>query len=359
MKRNTMLLMAILLSVSLLLTATVIPPPISLAGTAVIAYDFLTNAPNAEWNSWKAGVPSPLNFGGGGWQVFDGEARYGSIQTDMEDGLSYQTPLSMYAALTGAGTGDNGVTGDYRHVYIPAQASLHVVFGFPKGEQTNEQGIVVGVAFAEDDPTQPMIELIKETKDYDGSLREVTVDLSSYAGKTGGFSLFMRTSHPDDKDGIMWVQAAIEVAAATTTPPPSPSFSISPLVLKFFVGSTAYFVDTTPKTMDTAPVIVESRTFLPIRYVAQELGATVDWYPPDKVEIKHLGNTIALWIGQNSASVNGSFVLIDPSNPNVVSFIQAPGRTMMPLRFISENLGARVEWFPPQEARITYPDLGP
>lgn len=28
---------------------------------------------------------------------------------------------------------------------------------------------------------------------------------------------------------------------------------------------------------------------------------------------------------------------------------------MMPLRFISENLGAKVEWFPRQEARITYP----
>jgi hypothetical protein len=355
MKRHTMFLVAILLSFSLLLTGTVIAPPISLAGTAVIAYDFLVSAPSAEWNSWKAGVPSPLNFGGGGWQVFDGEARYGSIQTDMEDGLTYPTPLSMYAALTGAGTGINGVTGDYRHVYIPANASLHVVFGFQKGEHADEQGVVVGVAFAEDDPTQPMIKLINETKDYDGSLREVRVDLSPYAGKTGGFGLFVHTSHPDDKDGVAWVQAAIEVETTT----PSPPFSISPLVLKFFVGSTTYFVDTTPKTMDTTLVIVESRAFLPIRYVAQELGATVDWYPPDKVEIKHLGNTIELWIGQNSASVNGSYVLIDPGNPYVVPFIQAPGRTMMPMRFISEKLGAKVEWFPPQEARITYPDLGP
>lgn len=51
----------------------------------------------------------------------------------------------------------------------------------------------------------------------------------------------------------------------------------------------------------------------------------MDWYPPDKVEIKHSGNTIELWIGQNSASVNGSYVLIDPGNPNVVPFIQARG----------------------------------
>jgi len=272
----------------------------------------------------------------------------------MEDSLSYPIALWMYAAETAAGTG-NGVTGDYRHVYIPAQASLHVVFGFQKGD-TSEKGVVAGVAFAENDPTQPVIELIKETKDYDGSLREVSVDLSSYSGKTGGFQLFVRTSHPDDNDGIVWVQAAIEVPVATTAPPPS----IVPLVLHFFAGNTTYFVDTTPKTMDTAPVIVESRTFLPIRFVAQELGATVDWLPTDqKVTLTAGGKKIELWIGKNSASVNGSFILIDLSNPNVAPFIQPPGRTMMPLCFISENLGCKVEWFPPQEARITYPDLGP
>jgi hypothetical protein len=128
------------------------------------------------------------------------------------------------------------------------------------------------------------------------------------------------------------------------------------LVLHFFIGDPTYFVDTTPKVMDTAPVIVESRTFLPIRYVAEELGATVDWYPDEsRVEINRQDTSIQLWIGHNLAGVNGELVPIDPDNPNVVPFIQDPGRTMMPLRFISENLGALVEWFPPTEARITYP----
>ena len=355
-----MFLMAILFSVSLLLTSAIVSPPVSLAGSAAIAYDFLANAPHAEWNGWKAGSAYPLSFNKSTWSTWAawvclyGQAPY-TNPIAMEDGLSYPTALLMYAEMVGgAGTSENGVTGDYRHVYIPAQASLHVVFGIAKVENS-ENGMIVGVAFAEDDPAKPVIILVEETKDYDGSLREVTVDLSAYGGKTGGFQLFFRTPHPDDSDGIVWVQAAIEVPPATTAPPPS----IVPLVLKFFIGNTTYFVDTNPKTMDTAPVIVESRTFLPIRYVAQELGATVDWFPPDKVEINHMGNKIELWIGQNSASVNGSFVLIDPGNPNVAPFIQPPGRTMMPLRFISENLGCKVDWLPPQEARITYPDPGP
>jgi N-acetylneuraminic acid mutarotase len=130
----------------------------------------------------------------------------------------------------------------------------------------------------------------------------------------------------------------------------------TPLVLRFFVGETNYFVGTHPKTMDTAPVIVESRTFLPIRYVVEELGAVVDWYASDqKVTIEFGSKTIELWIGKNYASVNGSNLLIDPDNPDVAPFIQDPGRTMMPLRFIAENLGCKVDWLSPAEARITYP----
>lgn len=320
----------------------------------VVTYDFLANASSAAWNGWTAGIAKPITFNLTSWAMSDGMAAlYGQapnpVGISLEDGNKHSPALWMVCP-GGTGAGENGVTGDFYHIYIPANASLRVIFGLTKGD-TAEKGIVAGVAFAEDDPTQPLIELINETKDFDGTLREVTVDLSAYGGKTGGFTLFVRTTHPDDADGVVWVKAVLEVT------PPAPTLTVSPmpLVLHFFVGNTTYFVDTTPKTMDTAPVIVESRTFLPIRYAAQELGATVNWFPPDKVEIKHLGNTIELWIGKNSAAVNGSFVLIDPGNPNVVPFIQPPGRTMMPLRFISENLGAKVEWFPPQEARITYP----
>jgi len=326
-------------------------PPSSMAA-AVVTYDFLANASSASWNGWTPAGAKPITFDLTSWTFADGNAAlYNAIS--MEDGNKYSPGLWMVCPGITAG-GSTAVTGDYYNIYIPANASLHVVFGLTKGN-TGETGIVAGVAFAETDPTAPVMELINETKDFDGSLREVTVDLSSWGGKTGGFQLFVRTTHADDADSAVWVKAVLEV----TTPTPAPTLTVVPiptsLVLRFFVGSTTYSVDGTSKSMDTAPVIVESRTLLPIRYVAQELGATVDWYPPDKVEIKFGTKTIDLWIGQNSASVNGSFALIDPGNPNVVPFIQAPGRTMMPLRFISENLGAKVEWFPPTEARITYP----
>ena len=44
--------------------------------------------------------------------------------------------------------------------------------------------------------------------------------------------------------------------------------------------------------------------------------------------------------------IRGSYVLIDSANPDVVPLILPPGRTMLPFRFIAEQLGAHVDWDP-------------
>jgi hypothetical protein len=68
------------------------------------------------------------------------------------------------------------------------------------------------------------------------------------------------------------------------------------------------------------------------------------------------GTAIALWIGQNRANVNGEYKLIDSMNSSVTPIIVEPGRTMLPLRFVSENLGAKVDWnSSKREVTITYP----
>ena len=53
---------------------------------------------------------------------------------------------------------------------------------------------------------------------------------------------------------------------------------------------------------------------------------------------------IEFWINSNTARVNGAETLIDADNPSVVPVLLPPGRTMLPLRFISENLGCEVNW---------------
>ncbi len=105
------------------------------------------------------------------------------------------------------------------------------------------------------------------------------------------------------------------------------------------IGSTVAMVDDMPVVNDTAPVIRGERTVLPIRFVAEELGATVEWNEAEaKVTITKGDLTIEIFIGQPFALVNGDPVELDAS-----AFIEND-RTYLPLRFIAEYLGAEVIW---------------
>ena len=101
------------------------------------------------------------------------------------------------------------------------------------------------------------------------------------------------------------------------------------------------FIDT-----DAAPVIINSRTLVPIRFISEALGANVQWFDKDKKVLIRLKNTeVSLFIENPKAYVDGKEVTIDPQNSKVVPIIIG-GRTFVPIRFISEAFGANVQWDP-------------
>jgi hypothetical protein len=74
------------------------------------------------------------------------------------------------------------------------------------------------------------------------------------------------------------------------------------------------------------------------------LGGEVSWDENEKkVTITLKDTTIELWIGKNFAKVNGVYTPIDSNNSKVVPMI-IQGRTMLPVRFVAENLGCKVLW---------------
>ncbi len=128
---------------------------------------------------------------------------------------------------------------------------------------------------------------------------------------------------------------------AVRTAPPRP-LPQTKLVLR--VASTQMFIDGASATIDVAPQIIEGRTLLPIKWVAEPLGATVEWNASDRrVTISLHATVVELWIGKSQARVNGRYIPIDTANPKVVPLIVS-GRTMLPVRFVAEQLGAEVEW---------------
>ncbi|MEA4925667.1 MAG: copper amine oxidase N-terminal domain-containing protein [Syntrophomonadaceae bacterium] len=126
--------------------------------------------------------------------------------------------------------------------------------------------------------------------------------------------------------------------------------------MRFYIGSSDYYVGNEIRTMDTVPQVLENRTLLPIHYVAQPLGAKVAWNGDEqKVTVAMGSKTIILFINNNTAIVDGVPKAIDPNNPNVKPVAIPPGRTMLPLHFIAVELGCQVDWNPStQEVKVTY-----
>ena len=119
---------------------------------------------------------------------------------------------------------------------------------------------------------------------------------------------------------------------------------VKKIVLKLQIGNKTMYVNDNPQEIDVPPQIIEGRTLLPIRWVAEPLGASIGWDANEKKVTVSLKDTIIeLWIGKNIARVNGVDTPIDPNNPKVVPMI-IQGRTMLPVRFVAENLGCQVDW---------------
>ncbi len=96
----------------------------------------------------------------------------------------------------------------------------------------------------------------------------------------------------------------------------------------------------------TKPVIIPKwgRTVVPIRAIVEALGGTIEWDGTErKVTINFNGTVIELWIDKPQARVNGTTKWIDPNNHDVKPII-VNDRTMLPLRFVAENLGCKVDW---------------
>jgi len=113
----------------------------------------------------------------------------------------------------------------------------------------------------------------------------------------------------------------------------------SMLVVPAMAQDVTVYLNNEKMIFDQNPIIENGRTLVPLRSIFEGLGAEVKWNP-DIQEIKGItsGKEIVLRVGETSATVNGNTVTLD-----VPAKIEN-GRTLVPLRFISESLEAEVKW---------------
>lgn len=90
---------------------------------------------------------------------------------------------------------------------------------------------------------------------------------------------------------------------------------------------------------EQTPIIQSGSTLVPMRAIFEKFEAEVKWHPETKmVTASKQGVNISLTLDKKTATINGKSVTLQVP-PKLIN-----GHTMVPLRFVSEALGAEVKW---------------
>lgn len=88
----------------------------------------------------------------------------------------------------------------------------------------------------------------------------------------------------------------------------------------------------------------DNRTFVPVRFVAERMGADVDWENDTQTAvITKDGHTIRMKVGELTYTLDGVTKQLDVPAEFTPS-VNNEFRTMVPVRFVTEALGYQVEW---------------
>ena len=124
---------------------------------------------------------------------------------------------------------------------------------------------------------------------------------------------------------MLLILAAVLLAGAVSVPATAGS------------ASNRIGVEVDGRVLDAVAYAIEGRTMVPMRAIFERLQAEVDWDASTRTVTAVKGSTtVKLTYGTSAARVNGMNVKLE------VPPMDIQGRTFVPLRFVSEALGAEV-----------------
>ena len=110
----------------------------------------------------------------------------------------------------------------------------------------------------------------------------------------------------------------------------------------FWVGSDKFYNQGIFKLMNTKPYLKDSRTYVPVRFLAYSMGLTDDdivWdAETSTVRLTKGENSVSLAIGSKTITANGTAMFMDVA-PEIFD-----GHTMLPARYVAEGFGYEVSW---------------
>lgn len=140
----------------------------------------------------------------------------------------------------------------------------------------------------------------------------------------------------------------------TAVPAPS-SAPTAPVAPTIGQAQIRVLVNGKPVRFDVPPMLGGGGVYVPLRGVFEEIGATVDFDRASGQVTARRGKTVVdLKVGSKLAHIDGETAfMLQPA-------LYKGGRTLVPLRFVSQALGATVDWNPVRrEVEITVSDATP
>jgi len=121
----------------------------------------------------------------------------------------------------------------------------------------------------------------------------------------------------------------------------APPDAVDPVTIVLTIDDPVYYINGERGVLDVAPRIVSDRTFVPVAFVATNLGADVTWEGETRTVVLVRGDDVLRFvIDSPSYTVNGAVKALDAP-----AFIDAAAsRTLVPVSFVAQALGGKVSW---------------
>lgn len=145
------------------------------------------------------------------------------------------------------------------------------------------------------------------------------------------------------KTVVLAAMAVLALGMAGCAPKSEPEVANEQFEMQMKIGDPNMVVNGVEKEIDpgrgTAPQIYMSRVVAPVRAAVEEMGGKVEWEQNTQTVTLTKGETaIELQIDSDTAKINGEKEELD-APPTIIN-----GRTMLPIRYVAEGFGYRVNW---------------
>jgi hypothetical protein len=124
--------------------------------------------------------------------------------------------------------------------------------------------------------------------------------------------------------------------------------STGPLKVMLWLGNAEVMVDNAKVTVDSAPFLWKNTSYVPLRFLSEGIGATVNWNAKTGTVTVVNGSDVAeFWAGKDFMNYNGKRLEIG------ADVVIREGRTQVPIRFIAELFGWDVAYASNGEVTLT------